>query len=184
MTIEQNVNDDLRYASYDVINKALNLFTLITIYQNGKFFLNDNSFNISCDDVNKFISKGLVDTTHFIIGSYFKLMFFCLIKAFKSNVNDDCIKFISFLKGFLNKYILDSTYVKCIKPLNCFSIYTFMLNEKLFNESEAITIINSIIEISFNANTFHNYFNIVDGLLNLISDEHKVTICNEKKHIE
>ena len=180
MTIEQNVNDDLRYASYDVINKALNLFTLITIYQNGKFFLNDNSFNISCDDVNKFISKGLVETTHFIIGSYFKLMFFCLIKAFKSNVNDDCIKFISFLKEFLKKYILDSTYVKCIKPLNCFSIYTFMLNEKLFNESEAITIINSIIEISFNANTFHNYFNIVDGLLNLISDEHKVTICNEK----
>jgi hypothetical protein len=35
-------------------------------------------------------------------------MFFCLIKAFKSKVNDDCIKFISFLKGFLNKYILDS----------------------------------------------------------------------------
>ena len=55
-----------------------------------------------------------------------------------------------------------------------------MLNEKLFNESEAITVINSIIAISFEANTFHHYFNIVDGLLNLISDEQKVKICNEK----
>ena len=173
-------NNENKGAALDVIKQALNLFTLITIYQNGKFFIDDTFLMISKEDKENFVYTGLVNKDSMVIQCFFLLMFFCVIKGLKTRKNEQSAKFIEQLKYFLNTHLLDVEFVTDKIPQTYFSIYLFMLNERLFNANEALCIVNNIIDATINTNIFHYYFNIIDGLLNLISETDRAKICQDK----